>query len=214
MSIKDLKALERSSFRAATDTGLWDVFLASIFATLAIVPFLSGRLGDFWSSALILPVSAVVYLIVRAVQSRVIVPRVGVIEVGPERRARLRRLTLIMTVANVLALALGTYAATQATEGQQILARFLFPMMLLVGFSVAAYFLQILRVFVYGVLLAGALPIGEELFRRGYAPHHGIPIAFGVAAAIIFVSGLVRFWRVLPRTKGGSGGLLQGRNNG
>ena len=204
MTDDDLKMVERSTFRAAADTGLWDIFLASYFAIFAVAPFLSGRLGDFWSAAVFVPVWAVVYLTIRIVHARVVVPRVGIIEVGTRRRGRLKWLTSIMLVANLVAFAVGVYAATRSTAGQSSLFPHMFSMMLLLGFSTAAYFLGIPRVFLYGVLLAGAPLVGEELWQRGYASHHGFPITFGVAAGIIFVCGLVRFWRVLPRRMAGS----------
>jgi len=199
MNDDDLKRLERSSFRAAVDTGQWDVFLACVFAQFAIAPLLSSRLGDFWSSAVFLPVWAGVYLIIRIVHARVVVPRVGIIEVGPRRRARLRRFTWIMLAVNVGALALGMYAATRSAAGQVSHFHLVLPLVLLSGFSLAAYSLNIPRLFLYGVVVAAAPFVGEELFRRGWASHHGFPITFGVAAVIIFLSGLARFWRVVLR---------------
>jgi hypothetical protein len=200
--------VERSTFRAAADTGLWDVFLASIFALFAVAPLLSGRLGDFWSSVVFVPVWAGVYLMIRIVHSRVVVPRVGIIEAGPMRRARIRRFTSIMLVVNVVALALGIYAAARPMPEGVYLSLPVYPLalalVLLSGFSLAAYSLDIPRLFFYGVLVGGAPVVGEVLFRRGYASHHGFPLTFGIAAAVIFVSGLVRFWRVLPRRMAGS----------
>jgi hypothetical protein len=205
----DLRSMERSTFRAVADTGLADIFLASVFAVFAVAPLLSARLGDFWSTAVFVPVWACVYMLIRGIHARVVVPRVGIIEVAPPRRARLRRFTLVMLAMNVAALALGVYAANQPTAQQDSIPTVLFPMILLVWFSLIAYFLEIPRAFFYGVLLAAASVGGEMLFRRGYASHHGFPIAFGAAAGIIFVSGLVRFWRVVPRRIAGSEEPLQ-----
>ncbi|MFC1640156.1 hypothetical protein ACFL3B_05275 [Gemmatimonadota bacterium] len=209
MTDADLKKLERTTFRAAADTGLWDLLLASYLATFAIVLLLSGRLGDFWSSAILVPVCAGVYLIIRIIHTRVVLPRVGIIEVGSRRRTHLRRLSSIMLVVNLVAFALGIFAATRSAAGQDFPVPLVLSLTLLVGFSLAAFLLGIPRLFVYGVLVAGAPLVGEELFQRGYASHHGWPITFGVAAAIIFVSGLVRFWRILPRRMAGAEALPQ-----
>jgi hypothetical protein len=210
----DLKRVERSTFRAAADTGLWDTFLASFFALFAIAPLLSSRLGDFWSSAIFLPVWAAVYVLIRFVHARVIVPRVGIIEVGSRRRARLRKFVWIMFAVNVVAFAVGIFAATRSTVVQGSVTQIVYPlalaMTLLIGLSLAAYFLEIPRLFFYGVLAAVAPLVGEELFRRGYASDHGYPVAFGSLAAIIFVSGLVRFWRVLPPKVAAPGELQRG----
>ena len=205
MTHDDLKRMERSTFRAAADTGLWDLLLASFIALWAIAPLLSVRLGDFWSSAIFVPVWAVIYLAIRGVHARVVVPRVGFIKIGPWRRARLRRFSLIMLLANVAAFAAGIYAASRPmAQWGFFLTQIGLPLAFLLGLSLAAYFLEIPRLFFYAVLLAGAPLVGEQLFQRGYASHHGFPLAFGVAAAVIFVSGLVRFQRILPRRMAGS----------
>jgi len=62
----------------------------------------------------------------------------------------------------------------------------------LVGFSLAAYYLNIPRFFIYGLLLAVAPFVGEWLWRRGYASHHGFPVVFGIAAAAIAAVGLIK----------------------
>ena len=71
-------------------------------------------------------------------------------------------------------------------------------LILLSGFSLGALFLQIPRLFAYGLLLGAAPLVGEALFQRGLASHHGFPIVFGVGAVTILVSGVVRFVRFLP----------------
>ena len=78
-------------------------------------------------------------------------------------------------------------------------------MTILVGFSLASFLLEIPRVFFYGLLLAVAPIVGEALFVRGYASHHGFPIVFGVSSCVILVSGIVRFVRFLPPPQGANG---------
>jgi len=192
----ELKDIEKRVFRATVDLGLWDVMIASWVAMFAIAPLLSETLGDFWASAVFLPVFAVLYWGLRRVQRRVVEPRVGVVRFGAERRARLGRLTAIMLVANVAALAAGTYAALhpQATWSPPVL----FGLMVLLMFSLAAYFLDIPRYYAYGLLVVVAGAVGELLWRRGLASHHGYPVVFGISAAVIAGVGLLRFAKHLP----------------
>jgi hypothetical protein len=110
-------------------------------------------------------------------------------------------------VVNLVALALGIFAARRSGAGQGFPAHLLLALTLLVGFSLGAFLLGIPRIFLYGVLVVGAPVVGEELFQRGYASHHGWPITFGVAAAIIFVGGMIRLWRILPRRMDGADAL-------
>jgi hypothetical protein len=200
MTTDDLKAAERRVFRTAVDHGLWDVFLASMVAMLAIAPLLSETMGDFWSSAVFLPVYAGVYLAIRLIREHVVVPRVGLVQFGSYRKNRLRRFTVVMLTFNVVALVLGIIAAIAVQRGMGVpFIPIVFALIVLVGFSLAAYFLEIPRVFLYGVLLAVASLIGEWLFRRGYVSHHGYPVAAGVSAGVIAAIGLIKFALLIRR---------------
>lgn len=198
MTEKELERLERSTFLAAADSGLWDVFLAGIVSMLAIGPLLSGRLGDFWSAAVFVPVLLAILVGIRVVQNRVIRPRLGVVQFGSARQKRLKVFGFIMLAVNVAAALLGLLAATRGSAVRTELVPVYLSLVLLLGFSLVAFFLQVPRVFLYGVLLAAAPPIGETLFQRGYATHHGFPLLFGVCAVVILGSGIIRFVRFLP----------------
>jgi hypothetical protein len=201
----DLKKIESSAYRAAADTGLWDIFLASIVSMFAIAPLLSVHLGDFGSSAVFLPVYAVILVAMRIVQVRVIQPRIGNVEFTRPRRQRLHRLGVIMLVVNIAAFIAGLVTATRVPVTDGRVVSLTLSVLILAGFSAAALFLGIPRVFFYGVLLATAPPMGEALFVHGYASHHGFPVVFGVSAAVILVSGIVRFVNFLPPRRDADG---------
>ncbi|MDJ0657116.1 MAG: hypothetical protein QNJ40_23355 [Xanthomonadales bacterium] len=198
MNAIDLKREERNAFRSVTDTGLRDMMIASFVAMFAIAPLLSGTLGDFWSSAVFLPVLAVVYLIIRFVHSRLIVPRVGQAQWSAVRKSHLRRLGVAMLVVNVAAFISGAVAFFLAERGVTGPWLFSVPLSLIVMvlFSLLAYAMSVPRYFVYGVALAACLPVGEWLFQQGYASHHGFPMVFGSAAIAIALIGLVKFVRI------------------
>jgi hypothetical protein len=191
MTPNDLKKAERAAFRAAFDIGVWDILIASVLSMFAIAPLLSGRLGDFWSTAVFIPVLAVVYVILRLVKNHVVAPRIGVVRLGSFRQARLRRLTVALAIMNVVALVLGAVFALRLEPRSMWAAPIVLSLILLVGFSLAAYFLNIPRFFFYGLLLAVAPFVGEWLFRERYALHHGYPVVFGTAAAVIATVGLI-----------------------
>ena len=193
----DLVQTERSAFRTVADTGLWDLMIASVVAMFAIAPLLSRFMGDFWSSALFLPVCAAVYLLARVVRERVVLPRVGEVRFGEFRRRRLRKLTVVMLVVNVIALVLGLIAATRGPSAGLGLFPLVPALVALIGFSMAAYLLEIPRFYLYGILLATGPLLGEWLWRQGLASHHGFPVVFGAAATLIALIGLARFARLL-----------------
>jgi len=203
MTDQDLKALEQRTFRTVTDDGLWDVLIAAPFANLAIAPLLSEDLGDFWSSALLAPFWLATYLVIRVVRHRIIAPRVGTVRFGADRQQRLRRLGIVMVVVNVIAAGLGVVAFIGVQLDWIDLGNgsigypLLLGITILIGFSVAAAVTGIPRYYLYGLLLAVAPLVGEWLWRQGHATHHGYPVVFGAAAAIIFITGMVRFTAIV-----------------
>ena len=192
-----LRDAERKAFRATYNDGLWDIFLGCFFLMFAIAPYLSTRLGDFWSSAVFLPFWALVYLAIWLIRKYVITPRIGIVKFGQVRIAKLAKFTVVMLVVNIVALILGLVAALSfgSVPGQTI--SIIFGMILLMGLSIAAYLLDFNRLYVYG-LLAGLSPlVGEWLWAHGYATHHGFPITFGASTGIMILVGAVVFVRLL-----------------
>jgi len=194
MPRNDLKAVERRAFRSVVDTGLVDVIIASVLMMFAVAPLLSVPLGDFWSAAIFLPVYAALFLTLRVVRERVIVPRVGRVRFGPARTKRLLRFNLVMLTVNVVALVLSLLSYTAFERGAREVwgMPVTLSLTILLFLSFAGYFLNIPRFFFYGVVLAGGAMVGEWLFRQGYASHHGFPMVFGIAAITIAAVGLIK----------------------
>ena len=201
----DLKSIERSTYRAALDSGLWDIFLASLVAMFAIAPLLSVHFGDFLASAVFLPVFAAELVAIRVIQNRVVEPRIGCVELAPPRRQRMLVFGVVMLVVNVVGLVAGLVVAARSPVIGGPIVPLTFSMVILIGFTLASFFLEIPRVFLYGFLLAVAPIVGEALFVRGYASHHGFPIVFGVCSVVILVSGFLRFRSFLPGRQAADG---------
>lgn len=194
----DLVEAERQSFRAATDTGLWDIMIAAVFSMLAIGPLLSGTLGDFGAAAAFVPVWLGLYLGILWVRKRIVTPRVGTIRIGREREGRLRRVAWALLGINVLALAGSLVAVTQPVSVGEWSYPVTLGLVCLAGFTLGGYFLDVPRYYVYGTMLVAAPALGELLWRRGLASHHGFPVVFGAAAIVITLGGVLRFIRVVP----------------
>jgi hypothetical protein len=192
-----LKEAERKVFRTTYNDGLWDIFLGCFFLMFAIGPYLSPSLGDFWSSVVFLPFWGGVFLVILLIRKYVVTPRIGVVKFGPARKAKLMKFSAVMLVINVVAFILGVVAAMNfgRVPGQMI--TIIFGMILLMGFSIAAYFLDFNRLYIYGLLVGLSPPVGEWLWTHGYATHHGFPITFGTSAGIMIVAGLSIFVHLL-----------------
>lgn len=192
-----LRDAERKAFRTTYNDGLVDIFLGCFLLMFVIAPYLSASLGDFWSSAVFLPFWALVYLAIRLIRRYVVTPRIGTARFGQARRARLARFTGVMLAINAVALVLGFVAALSfgRVPGQTI--SIAFGMVLLMGFSIAAYSLDFNRLYIYSLLVGLSPLVGEWLWGRGYATHHGFPITFGISAGVMIVVGLTVFVRLL-----------------
>jgi hypothetical protein len=213
-----LRKAERKVFSVATQDGLSDIFIGCIFLMFAVAPFLSPNLGDFWSSAVFVPFWGMVMLTIWLVRRHVIRPRVGVVHFGAARKTRLTKFNLVMLTVNVIALVLGISAfiwfsfltsrfsevpffrvffSSEALLELGRLTSALFGLISLALFSIAAYFLDFHRLYVYGLLVGLSPLIGEWLYMHGSASHHGFPITFGVTAGIMIVTGSFVFIRLL-----------------
>lgn len=192
-----LKNAERRVFRSTFADGLWDVFIACFALQFSIAPLLSVRMGDFWSSAVFLPVWGITYLIIWLVRKHVIAPRIGEVEFGPARRTRLKKFTVLMMIINVVAFILGLIAAFGFRSLPPGSPNTVLGLLLLISFSTAAYFLDFPRLYVYGLLGALGTPIGEWLYQNMGVSHHGYPLVFGTLAGVMILTGLVTFVRFL-----------------
>jgi hypothetical protein len=192
-----LKEADRKVFRTAYNDGLWDIFLGCFILMFAIAPFLSPSLGDFWSSALFLPFWGLVFLVIRLIRKYVVTPRVGVVKYGQARRNKLMKFSVVMLIVNVIALILGFVAAMNFGRVPGQMTTIIFGLIFLIGFSIAAYFLDFSRLYIYGLLVGLSPLVGEWLYTYGNAAHHGFPITFGTTAGFMILVGLTVFVRLL-----------------
>jgi hypothetical protein len=194
-----LKDLERSLFRDSIQNGLIEIQIGAFLLMFVVAPLLSPTVGDFWSSVVFLPFWAIVYLVCRAVNKRVIQPRVGKIEYGTYRKGRLMKMNLFMLGFNLLALVLGFLSFFQYPHLSAWLITAWFSIILLIGFSLVGYMLELPRLYLYGLLIALGPLIGEFLYSHYGFSHHGLPAVFGFAAAALIVIGVVIVIRILYR---------------
>jgi hypothetical protein len=159
----------------------------------AIAPLLSETLGDFWSSFVFLPFFAILYAGLWFLRRNVVTPRLGQVKFGAWQITRLKRFNLIMVILFSLSLALGflSFVRFDAVPGWVHAARF--SLIFLIGFSLAGYFLDFSRLYLYGVLVAIGPLVGELLYEFLHVSHHGYPVTFGFISAVSILTGLALF---------------------
>ena len=192
-----LKEAEKKAFRIRFNDGLWDVFLGCFLLIFVIAPYLSESLGDFWSSVVFLPFWGIVYLAIVLIRKYIVDPRIGTVKFGPARISKLKKFNLVMLTVNIVAFVLGVIAALTFGRVPGQIYSITIGMVLLIGFSTAAYYLDFPRLYFYGLLVGISPLVGEWLWSQGYATHHGFPITFGISAGIMILVGLVLFFILL-----------------
>jgi len=194
----NLKSAERKAFQTNVADGLWDVFIGCFLLELAFAPFLSKFMGDFWSSFIFLPFFGLVYLAIYLVRKNVVAPRIGTFKYGKPRQKKLMVFTIIMVVLNLVIFLLGLIAYFIFDKfSNGFLMGALLGILIMVGFSAAAYFLEYPRLYLYGSLIMLAPLLGEWLYTYHGASHHGYPIVFGPIAGFMILIGLITFARLL-----------------
>lgn len=192
-----LKQVERKVFRTTFQHGLWDVFIGCVVLQFSIAPLLSSKLGDFLSSAVFLPFWALVFVVILLVKKYIVRPRIGLVTFGPYRKKKLSKLVILMVAVNLIALILGAYFALHFWVSAGWIYMFFLGLVVLFLSTIAAYFLNLTRYFIYGLLFLLSLLIGEWSFVQFRLAHHGFPITFGVTAGIIILTGLIHFFRFM-----------------
>jgi hypothetical protein len=189
----DLKQIERRAYVSYFQDGLWGIFIGLVAAAWAVGPLLSDLgLSDIWSGVIFLPFVAVAYAIFWAGKRFVTRPRMGLVRFGPKRKARLTKILAVTAALLTVGLVVGIVASMSSTTSGWVYPAAL-SAVLLVGFSVGAYFLDFPRLYLYGALLALCFPVGEVLFRYAGVAHHGWPITFGVSAVTMLLIGVTLF---------------------
>jgi hypothetical protein len=192
-----LKEAERKVFRTRFDDGLWEIFIGTFAWYFVIALFLSRRLGDFWSSAILIPMMGIAAVLIWLVRRYVVTPRAGVVKFGPLSINRLVKFVFVMLVINIVAFILGVTAALRFEVTSGWIINGVFGLILLSFFTCAAYLLVFPRLYFYGLLFGLSPLVGEWLYIHWQVPHHGLPVTFGITGGIILLTGLVVFIRFL-----------------
>ena len=192
-----LKDLERKLFQTSTLDGIIDIHIGCVLLIFALAPLLSNRLGDFWSSAVFLPIWGAAYLILRFIRERILQPRIGSVEYGSYRKGRLKGLNIVLLIFNFTALFLGILSFFQFADLPGYMISLRFSIIILVGFSLAAYMLELSRFYIYGILIAAGPIVGEYLYQNHGFSHHGFPFTFGILSGALLLTGILIMVRII-----------------
>ena len=200
----NLDKLETKIFTTTYQDGLLDMFLGIILLQFAIGPLLTDiGFSDFEASAVFIPVWFIALFIFFIIKRFITKPRIGNIKPGPVRKTKIVKFNIILFVILFAAFLIGLLYEDFSHQ-----INFLFPMtfsmIILVLASVSAYYLNIMRLYYYGIMIAIAPLIGEFLWNLGLVSHHGFPLVFGISSFVLIAAGLnlfIRFLHNYPKIK-------------
>ena len=214
----DLRALERKAFSRFYEDGLLDLLLG-VMLLMTAVGFVVQEQSDneLLSLGAMLAIAAVLVGSFTALRNRVVRPRLGEFQPGPERRRRIGVMRIVLLVScalGVVAFALGVVSGPAgAPLGIDVALPVVWFLNATIVMAVMAAMLDVPRLALYGVLfgLVGPLLIWPDvLWDVRLSPL----VAFSIAALPMLIIGtakLVRFLRDYPVREEPDGELAGGR---
>jgi hypothetical protein len=209
-----LKEIERKAFRSTFQDGLWDIFLGLLLLNMGIGTILGGMLGEtemslmpmLWIMVALTGFVAVVLLAFWAGKKFITTPRIGLVKFGPQRKAKMKNLRLVLFLSVLLLVvmfilgwaAMGNALPWWVTEIP--LPLYVWPAQTVIVFGLAAYFLDVPRFYAYGVLYGLPFPVGILLVKNTDLSVLGsMAFTYGVPVGVMVLTGVVLFIRFLRK---------------
>jgi hypothetical protein len=207
----DLKELERKAFRATFQDGLWDIFLGLLLLNMGGGTLLGGsEMSPLWSMVVLTLFAGAVLLLFWAGKKFVTAPRIGTARFGAQRKGKLKRVRLVLFLSVLLGALMALWGVGSSVAGvPYVIARLPLPAYVWAGqcvvvFGLAAYFMDVTRFYLYGVLYALPFPLGIMLAQNtSLSGTASMALTFGAAYGTMVLVGValfVRFLRAYPKT--------------
>jgi hypothetical protein len=193
----NLKDIEKKVFTAPYQDGLLDILLGIIFSQFSIAPLLTNiGFSDFEASVVFVPVYIIALVLFLIVKKYVTKPRTGIIKPGPARKSKLIKVNIILFIILFAGFIIGLLYPRFSSAINMVFPMS-FSMMILIVFSVSAYYLNLNRLYYYGMGIAVAPFVGEILWQNSLVSHHGYPLVFGIISSFLIVIGIIYFIRFM-----------------
>jgi hypothetical protein len=203
----DLKALERKAFRSTFQDGLWDIFLGLLLLNMGGGTLLGGsEMSPLWSMVVLTIFVGLVLLGFWAGKKYVTTPRIGSVEFGPQRKSKLKRVRVVLFLSVLMGVlmflwGLGAWSGKLPYLLAELpIPAYVWAVQCIVVFGVAAYFMDVTRFYLYGVLYALPFPLGVVLAQNtSLSGSVSMALTFGLAGGTMVLVGVVMFFRFLWR---------------
>jgi hypothetical protein len=203
----NMKALEKKAFRSFFKDGIYDVFLGLILLSFGL-PMMLNEFGwiDYktmtWPLvfALTLNVGALLFFVFG--KKYITVPRLGFVRFGKGRKRKMRHVTLLLVISALIGLVIFFLLLFKVIPvgGETGIppVGLIFGIQALIVFSLAAYFMDFTRLYLYAFLFAVSLPVTFWLKKNDFFAYPSLYV-FSLTAGPMLVVGWILFFRFLRR---------------
>jgi hypothetical protein len=190
--IINLKEIEKKSYRAYFQTGIYDIAFGILLLSFAIAPIIRDVFGKFYIPFVIIPASLIILLGMKYL----IVPRLGIVKFGEKRVSAKKKMMIITVLSTIILTALLALTAAGVFPGfiGEVLSGVMF--MLIIGIIVIlfmgfiAYIMDFKNMLYYGLAIGIGIPTAEFLHGVVGAPLDSL-ITYGTLGSILLIYGLV-----------------------
>jgi hypothetical protein len=188
----NLKEIEKRSYRAYFQTGLYDVAFGALILSFAIAPILRDVLGLFYIPFVIIPASLIIMLGLKYL----IVPRVGIVKFGEKRKTAKKKMMIITvlsttTLTSLLILtAAGVFPGFIGETLSGFMFMFIIGIIVIILMGVIAYIMDFKNMLYYGLAIGIGIPTAEFLHGVVGFPLDSL-ITFGTLGSLLLIYGLV-----------------------
>jgi len=205
----NIKALEKKAFRSFFRDGIYDVFLGTILLSFGL-PLILSEFGWIHWETMIIPLVISIILNVGALvffvfgKKYITAPRLGIVRFGKTRKRKMMHVKLLLVISVLIGvvtffLTLFKILPVGGKTGIPA-AGLIFGIQVLIVFSLAAYFMDFTRLYLYAFLFAVAVPVTFWLKKNAPLTYPSLYV-FSLTAGPMLVIGwtlFIRFLRQYP----------------
>jgi hypothetical protein len=183
----DLRKIEKKAWNTyMSQDGLYDIFMGIMLLTLAIQAYFY----NIWFTSLIF----VAVLVVTLGKRFITLPRIGLVKFGKTRMMKQMKMMIALLIVFLAVLTL-YYLSVLGNKPHEIVGRLAIPALIASIFVIVAFFLNYIRLGIYGLLYAFS-----EILRGVYdKPIRNIAILIiGIIALTIGIYVLLKFIKKYP----------------
>ena len=199
----NLKELEKKAWKSYFQDGLWDIFLGLILLAMAVNDLVIDiGLSKSWEYGIFIGVEGLALLVLFVGKKFITVPRIGHVKFGPTRKAKNKKVVIILTITFLINVMLYILLATRSLPPgwenwlKENVLPFGFGVFIILVFSLIAYFMDFNRLYIHGTLFGLAVPVDKMMEKYTDFTYTGL-IAFSIPTTISLLIGLTVFIRFL-----------------